>query len=51
MLKMPELRYSNSRKEINRVTLTGRFKEWGSLLAIETRSWDAQQMIGMLRMA
>ena len=51
MLTMPELWYSNSRKYGNRVKLTAWFWVWGSLLLVETRSWDAQQTIGMLRMA
>ena len=51
ILNMLELMYSNSRKYANRVTLTGRFKAWGRLLAIETRSWGFQQLIGMIRMA
>ena len=43
--------YSNSIKETNRVTATMRFRAWGGLLTIETRSWGVQQLIGMVRMA
>ena len=51
MLNMPELWYLNSRKKMNRVTLTVWFWTCESLLMVATRSRDIQQTIGMVRIA
>ena len=51
MLTMPELSNLISRKCENCGVLTVQFWMLGSLLMVETRSWDVQQTFGMLRMA
>ena len=51
MLKMLELRYANSRKGMNRVTLTVWFWTWGRLLMVVIWSRDSQQTIEMVRKA